>query len=181
MPVAYNFKKGIDRPAWEWLAMPPVAVGVGTSNVYDGKRYEYWTITTGLYRYDTWTNAWQFLATITAVAAGGDLEYDSIRNVLYVHTGTSTAWSVFNLNTTLVTIANVVCAAWALTNITVVLPATSDLGGSFTMPSDDAVPATIDTGTVDAGATPPALSLPQRPVPLVKEWSTYNSGSLLVH
>src|SRR6478735_9535550 len=153
MSVNYNYKKGIDRPVWEWLAMPPAAVGVGTSNTYDGRRYEYWSITTGLYRYDTWTNAWQFLATITAVAAGGDLEYDSVRNVVYVHTGTTTAWQVFNLNTTAVTIANISCPAWALTTITVVLPVASGLGGSFSMPSDDQVPAQIDTGIATTGTT----------------------------
>jgi hypothetical protein len=71
--------------------------------------------------------------------------------VLYIlHGAALTSWQVFNLNTIAVTIANQSCAAWALTTITTVLPAAANLGASFTMPSDDVVPAQIDTGTADS-------------------------------
>lgn len=160
MSVTYNFKKGIDSPAWQWLAFSPVASNPGSSNVYDGKRYMYWAIqsgvvtaavsTTGLYRYDTWTNAWQYLSALTNSNAGVDLEYDSVRNVLYILNGTAATWQVFNLNTTSITVVNTVCPAFTTTTIAPALPVVAAAGASLSMPSDDAVPATIDTGTADA-------------------------------
>lgn len=158
MSVNYNYKKGIDNPTWQWMAFAPQPTYPGTSNVYDGKRYIYWAIqygstagnsTTWLFRYDTWSNGWQNLVALTNGTSGLDMEYDSVRNVLYILSGSTTEWRVFNLNTTSVTIANQTCAAWALTTITTVLPAAVGLGGSFTMPSDDAVPAQIDTGIAE--------------------------------
>lgn len=165
MPVNYNFKKGIDIPVWLWEPMFPPAIGYhGASTAYDGKRHLYvieqygstatTASTTALYRFDTWSGAWQFLGAATSGNQGMDIEYDSIRNVLYILTGASTTtWQVFNLNNVSVTIANVACAAFAFTTMTPVLPAAAPLGSSFTMPSDDAVPAQIDTGTADAGGT----------------------------
>lgn len=161
MTVAYNYKKGIDLPAWHQLPFAVVPSYHGSSNAYDGKRYMYWVIqygttaatasTTGLFRFDTWSNAWQNLATTTSGNQGVDVEYDSIRNVLYIIHGASlTSWQVFNLNTTAITVANVACPAFALTTMTPVLPAIAALGASLTMPSDDAVPTIIDEGIADA-------------------------------
>jgi hypothetical protein len=162
MAVQYNFRKAIDLPDWTWLPMFPAGnSNHGTSRVYDGNRYVYWVIqygttattasTTALYRYDTWSSGWQFLATTTSGNQGIDIEYDPYRNVLYIIPGSSlTSWQVFNLNTTAVTIANVSCAAWALTAMTPVLPAANSAGGSITMPSDIGVPTIIDSGTADS-------------------------------
>ena len=162
MAFSYNFKKGIDMPPWHWGAMFPGGnSNHGTSNVYDGKRYMYWAVQTGttnttasttlLYRYDTWSNGWQYMANTTSGNQGLDMEYDSVRNVLYIiHGAALTSWQVFNLNTTAVTVANQSCAAWALTTITTVLPVTASIGASLTMPSDDVVPAQVDTGTADS-------------------------------
>lgn len=162
MSVTYNYKKGIDTPTWEWLAFfPGGASNPGTTNVYDGTRYLYWAVqfgtgtagtasTSQLWRFDTWTNGWQFLATLISGNQGMDMEIDTIRNVLYITNGAAlTSWQVFNLNTTAVTIAGVSCAAWAVTTMTPVLPVAAGVGASLTQPSDDAVPAIIDTGTAD--------------------------------
>ncbi len=163
MAVNYNFKKGIDVPVWLWEPMFPPGIGYhGASTAYDGSRYLYvaeqygstgtTASTTALYRFDTWSLSWQYLTLLTSGNQGLDMEYDSIRNVLYILTGASTTtWQVFNLNNTAVTIANVVCAAFTLTTMTLVLPAAAPLGSSFTMPSDDAVPAQVDSGTEATG------------------------------
>lgn len=162
MAVAYNYKKGIDNPSWQWMAMFPGGnSNSGTSQCYDGSRYIYWLVqvgttavtasTTQLWRYDTWNNGWQFLATTTSGNQGMDLEYDATRNVVYIINGVSlTSWSVFNLNTTAVTIANVSCAAFTLTSIGTVLPAAPLQGASITMPQDIGVPSPIDSGVADA-------------------------------
>lgn len=167
MAVEYNFRKGIDTPVIEWLApFPNGASYHGTSNCFDGKRFMYWVIqygttatgasTTQLWAYDTWTDAWGYLATVTSGNQGIDIEYDPVRNVLIIIHGASlTSWQVFNLNTTAVTIANVSCAARTLTTMTPVLPVASTVGASITVVDDLAVvgdPATPDASTpVDEG------------------------------
>lgn len=167
MAIAYNFKKGTDLPAWHWLSQyPPGASDPGTSNVYDGSRYMYWIVqrgtttagtasTTELYRYDTWTDGWQFMATMTSGNQGIDIEYDAGRNVLYIMDGAAlTSWHVYNLNRTSVTIAGVACAAFALTTMTPVLPATSTTGASFTQPEDTGLATVLDsTGIAGAGGS----------------------------
>jgi hypothetical protein len=162
MPVDYRFKKGIDLPSWQWLSFFPGGPSYhGSASAYDGSRYIYWVIqyssttttagTTNLYRYDTWNNGWQFLAATTSVNRGADIEYDSIRNVLYIiHGAALTSMQIFNLNTTAVTVLNVSCAPWALTTSTVILPAAADYGASLTMPDDAALPAQIDSGIADS-------------------------------
>jgi len=118
-PVAYNFKKGVDMPPRHMLS--PFLAGAsyhGTSNSYDGSRYVYWAIqfgvvsllasTTHLYRYDTWTDGWQYLATLTTSNHGLDIEYDATRKVVWCCYGVSqTAWGYFNANATAVTLAGV--------------------------------------------------------------------------
>jgi len=161
MPVDYKFKKGAHVPTWEWLSFfPGGAANSGCASAYDGTRFMYWVIqygttavtasTTGLWRYDTWLNAWQFLATATSGNMGIDIEYDQQRKVLYLMHGVGlNSWQVFNLNTTAVTVCNQSCPPWALTTITTVLPATSSYGASFSMPDDTSLPAQIDSGTAD--------------------------------
>lgn len=156
MTVEYNFKKGIDSPTWQYLAMAPSISYNGTASAYDGKRFIYWAIQSGvttaavgltyLYRYDTWSNSWQYLANLVASNMGVDVEFDSIRNVVYIINGTAATWQVFNLNLVPVTIANVSCPSWVATAITPVIPAIAGAGASLSMPSDDAVPTQVDTG-----------------------------------
>lgn len=165
-----NFRKGVDLPIWEQLPALPDRISYhGTANAYDGVRFMYWVVqhgttaasasTTTLWRFDTWTEGWQYLATATSGAQGMDLEYDAVRNVLYlIHGASLTSWQVFNLNTTAVVIANVTCNPFVLTTMTPVLPAASSYGASLTMPDDLSVagPLTadgavdIDTGTAAA-------------------------------
>jgi hypothetical protein len=64
--------------------------------------------------------------------------------------GATTAWQVFNLNTTAVTVMNQSIPAWSLATITTVLPAAVGAGASLTMPSDDVVPAIIESGVADS-------------------------------
>lgn len=161
MAVNYNFKKGIDLPAWHWLAPYPA----GTSNngagmAYDGKRYIYTAIqhgstsaasTTHLYRYDTWTNGWQYLVALTSSYTGLDLEYDAVRNVVFIiHGNSTTTWQCFNLNRTAVTVANVSVPAWGVATMAPVLPASAAAGSSLSSPDDLSIPAQIDTGTAEA-------------------------------
>lgn len=169
MAVEYDFVKGADTPVWEWLAFFPQGPSYhGTSNVYDGKRYIYWTIqfgttattasTTQLFRYCTWTDSWQFLSTVTSGNQGIDMEYDNIRNVLYIiHGAALTSWQTFNLNTAAVTVANQVIPAFNIVTMTTVLPAAAGLGASLTLPDDASIADPIDTGIVDAGSTTTAL------------------------
>lgn len=170
MPWTPNFRLGIDAPVWDWLSMFPGGnSNPGTANTYDGVRYMYWVIQTGtttagsasttvLYRYDTWTDAWQYLANTTSGNQGLDIEYDSIRNILYIiHGVTLTSWQVFNLNTTAVTVFNQSCAAWVLTTITTVLPAAANIGASITMTSDTDVAAQIDSGALTGTPTTTVL------------------------
>jgi hypothetical protein len=169
MPTTYNFKKGAHTPTWHWLRQFPGGnSNPGTSNQYDGVRYIYWLIQTGtassgiasttqLWRFDTWSNGWQFLATTTSGNNGMDLEYDPQRNVIYIVHGVAlTSWQVFNLNTTSVTIAGTACAAWALTTMAPILLTAANLGSSFTQPAWQEVPGAIDVtiGTAPFTSTP---------------------------
>lgn len=161
MAVAYNFKKGIDLPAWHWLTpYPGGTMQPGAGIAYDGKRYLYTAIQTGsasasgttqLWRFDTWTNGWQFLTALTNSYTGLDLEYDNVRNVIYViHGNGLTSWQCFNLNRVAVTIANQSIAAWTVATMTLVLPIVANAGSSLSAPDDLSIPAQIDSGIADA-------------------------------
>lgn len=165
-----NIKKGVDQPNWDWLApMPQGASNPGAGNAYDGTRYIYWAVqfgsttansTSQLLRYDTWTDGWQYLATLGSGFSGMDVEFDGVRNCVYIILGGTTAvttWYTFNLNTTAITVANQSCAAFSLTTMTLVLPAVATLGSSFTMANDNDVPATIDTCFIRTGSTTTVL------------------------
>lgn len=172
-----NFKKGVDLPVWDWLNYYQQGPSYhGAAQAYDGERYLYYVVqtsstgttagTTTLWRYDTWTETWIYMATTTSGNRGLDVEYDANRNVLYIAIGVGgTAWQVFNLNNTAVTIANVSCAPWALTTMAPVLPAGADYGASFTMPDgasiDSDAPANSSQPMVEvttgAGSTTTSL------------------------
>lgn len=133
MPVDYQFSKGIDLPNWVWMKQHPVTMLVSNAIKYDGTRYIYVIQATTFYRFDTWTNAWQNLATPTSGGAGEDMVYDSVRNVvIIIHGLNALTWQVFNLNTTAVTIAGVVCQPWVFTTMTPVLPTGAGTGASLT-------------------------------------------------
>lgn len=156
-----NFKRGIDLPTWDTIsAIPDRTSFHGTGNAYDGRRYMYWLVqhgsgssasTTTLWRFDTWTEGWVLLATTQSSWTGADIDYDPIRNVLYLMYGNgSNVIQVYNLNTATVTVAGVACAAYALTSLTV-LPIGSNTSASFAYVDDLAVAGDL---TVANGAAP---------------------------
>jgi hypothetical protein len=82
MPVLNNNKLMLDRPMWEQLAFHPNVSGVaGSSMCDDGRRYIYWMVVSSVtvaafWRYDTWYDTWQQLATPpTTTISLGQLKY----------------------------------------------------------------------------------------------------------
>jgi hypothetical protein len=176
MAVDYNFQAQVDLPAWQWLSEFPSGVSSpGTSNVYDGTRYLYWAIqygttgtgasTSALWRYDTISNGWQFLANLTAGNAGIDMEYDPVRNIVWLTIGGSTTeWHFFNINQTSLTLCGTTCGAFALSSaISVVLPTAASTGASLAMPNDVELAASFDSGTAAAGCTTTTINSANTP------------------
>ena len=165
MTVNYNFSKGSDFPLWQWLPFfPGGTVYYGFDADYDGVRYIYMigqvgssstsASTTQLWRYDTWGQAWQLLASPTSGNRGMTLTYDRTRNVLImVHGAALTSWQIFNLNVTSVSICGVACASWTLTTMTPVLPAAADYGATIVTVGPNSTPATIESGILATGTT----------------------------
>lgn len=161
--TSYNFRKGVDVPSFEWLAFTPWLSYHGCGIDSDG-RYIYFAVqigttatsasTTQLWRFDTYTNGWQYMAALTNGNRGIDINYDASRNVLWIIYGSAlTEWRYFNLNTTQVTVAGLTTAAWSLsTAITTVLPAGADYGASITVPNDTELVDQFDSGTVTAAS-----------------------------
>lgn len=164
MPINFNFTKGIDFPVWQWLPFNPFISYHGTSNVYDGVRYMYYVTqsgttsaaasTTYLTRFDTWSNGWSYVAQLTNSGYGLDIEYDRVRNVLYIiHAAGLTSWQVYNLNLTAVTIGGVTVQPFSLATMAPVLPASTGYGASITLPDEQSVTGTIDSGSASSGTT----------------------------
>lgn len=147
MPVDFKFTKGIDLPSWHWLNFFAGVSYPGTANAYDGKRYIYFSVqygtvfaasTTQLWRFDTWTNGWQYLSALTIGFTGIDVEYDVVRNVLWIAEGNNTTvWRFFNLNAVAVTLAGQTVQPFILSAaIGAVLPAAATTGASLVNPDD---------------------------------------------
>ena len=162
--IQYNYSKGSDTPAWQWLPFCPVISYHGTDCAYDGTRHIYYAIqsgttatsasTTSLLRFDTWNHGWQFLATLTSGNRGLSLTHDNTRNILIVaHGAALNTWQVFNLNATNVIICGVTCLPWAATTITPVLPVAADYGAAFVTINPTDIPDVIETGVLTAGST----------------------------
>ncbi len=70
MASTYNLKKQIDLPTWEWLRFAPAAASA-TSTMCGGEgrndRYLYYLNST-FWRYDTWADGWQQLASPNTAA-----------------------------------------------------------------------------------------------------------------
>lgn len=68
MGVQNNLKKQIDLPVWEWCRFAPIVATLGYSMCSDessGGRYIYY-VGSFCYRYDTWSDGWQQIATHNA-------------------------------------------------------------------------------------------------------------------
>lgn len=169
-PVAYNYKKGVDLPTWAWLPFyQTAATQPGVSNAYDGTRFIYWIIQTGsasaasttqLWRYDTWVQGWQFLLSYpTNLFTGVDLEFDSVRNVLWIAEGNNTTvWRFYNCGTAAVTLVGQTVQPFAISGaIATALPAAATTGASISMTDDTAVayptPITPTGGTASTVTT----------------------------
>jgi hypothetical protein len=69
MPVTNNNKMMLDRPMWEQVSFLPTTGGIAGSSMTDDEvRYIYWlnvtsTAAANFWRYDTWYDTWQQLAT----------------------------------------------------------------------------------------------------------------------
>ena len=90
MPVANMNKIGIDLPEWDQLVFAPATGIAGTNIVDDNKRYIYTYFQTSataaqFWRYDTWGDGWQQLAT-PATQTG------TVANMLYTE-GVGGQWS----------------------------------------------------------------------------------------
>lgn len=81
MPVINNNKYMLDRPMWEQLSFAPVTGIAGSCNCDDNRRFIYnyfQTSTTAaqFWRYDTWADCWQQLATpATQTGSVGSIRY----------------------------------------------------------------------------------------------------------
>ena len=168
-----NLRKGVHPITWDMLNPSPVVGYHGGATAYDGSRYIYYlnqsgttatsASTTQVWQYDTWTDGWGFLATVTSGNQGMDIEYDPARNCLLITHGAGlTSWQIYNLNTTAITVANQSIPARSLATITLVLPAAASLGASISSPDEAAINGAtmtlsgtipIDTGVVQSATT----------------------------
>jgi hypothetical protein len=105
MTVILNLKKGIDLPIYQWLKFLPVTSAAGASSVSDDRgtdRYIYHLLGAAqFWRYDTWTDSWQQLASPPTVsfAAGVAMCFDPSRGTagyIWLSTAlTSSPWHMF--------------------------------------------------------------------------------------
>jgi hypothetical protein len=67
MAVVNNLRKQVDLPVWEWCRFNPIGNTAAGYTLTTGDsltdRYIYFTSTTTMFRYDTWSDSWQQLAT----------------------------------------------------------------------------------------------------------------------
>ena len=79
-----SLKNQVDLPVWEWVRFAPVVTAAGTSTCSDessGGRFSYYFASlTSFYRYDTYTDAWQQLASPTLATA---LTISNMRYTVY--------------------------------------------------------------------------------------------------
>ena len=72
MALTNNLKVQVDLPVWEWLRFNPVStVATSASCTTPNQRYIYYINAAAFYRYDTWSDNWQQLASpLTAPVTG---------------------------------------------------------------------------------------------------------------
>ena len=78
MTITNNNVPGLDAPVWEQLPSAPVASANGAAVVDDNERFIYYLCNaTNFWRFDTWAQTWQQLASLPSgtVAAGSCLRF----------------------------------------------------------------------------------------------------------
>ena len=79
MAITNTLKTQIDLPVWEWMRLAPTASAAPstmTTQEDGSNRYIYYLTGSTFYRYDTYADSWQELATPpTAPATGSSMEY----------------------------------------------------------------------------------------------------------
>jgi hypothetical protein len=162
-----NLKRGTDLPTWDWLSFYPNALSYhGTALTYDGNRFIYGSMqiasttattagTTQIWRYDTWSDGWQYLSLGTSGSSGADIEYDPVRNILWMTNGASTllTWQAYNLNSTAQSVCGVTIQPYTLTQITPTLPVAPYTGGSIQLVEDVSFGEVMASGTISTGTS----------------------------
>ena len=183
MAVTNINKMMLDRPVWEQLSFAPVVGINGTNIVDDGERYiyTYFQISTAsaqFWRYDTWGDTWQQLASpVTTTGTISNMAYSKSHGKVFSGKVYGTVWMVVGNGTAAYFYKyDIATNAWATMSITGV-PATfgtdcylvyPDISGNNYLTSyHSGVTRTITTSAIAAvGATsitvaalPEALSI----------------------
>ena len=170
MPVINNNKYMLDRPMWEQLSFAPVTGVAGSCNCDDNRRFIYnyfQTSTTAaqFWRYDTWADCWQQLATpATQTGTVGAIRYVESVGGQFGGTTYGSVWLLIGNGTTAYfykyDIATNTWTAMSIANV----PATIGTDFAFAYPEPQlnnntggyhsGITKTITTSaTVSAGAT----------------------------
>ena len=100
MAVTNTNKMMLDRPVWEQLSFAPVTGTNGTNIVDDGERYIYTyfqitTTTAQFWRYDTWGDTWQQLASpATATGTISNMAYSRSHGKVFSGKVYGTVWMI---------------------------------------------------------------------------------------
>ena len=167
-----NLRKGTDLLTWDWLSMHPDGTSYhGTAIAYDNFRYFYVMYQTSsttattvgnqtLWKYDTWTDGWHRIGSLTSGASGADMVYDPVRNVLFIQNGAGSAnLQFFNLNTsgTLqngnTAISGITANPYTSTSLTPVFTTAISNGGQMALVEDITTVEPFATGTVASGTS----------------------------
>ncbi len=170
-----NNKYMLDRPMWEQLSFAPVTGVAGTCNCDDNRRFIYTyfqTSTTAaqFWRYDTWADCWQQLATpVSQTGSVGSIRYVESVGGAFGGTTYGSVWLLIgNATTAYFYKFDIATNTWSTQSITNV-PATLGTDHSFCYPEPQlnnfdgayhsGVARTITTtGAVAVGATTIAVS-----------------------
>lgn len=170
MPVINNNKYMLDRPMWEQLSFAPATGVAGSCNCDDNRRFIYnyfQTSTTAaqFWRYDTWADCWQQLATpATQTGSVGAIRYVESVGGQFGGTTYGSVWLLIGNGTTAYfykyDIATNTWTAMSIANV----PATIATDFAFTYPEPQLnnntggyhsgiTKAITTSATVSAGAT----------------------------
>lgn len=106
MAVTNTNKMMLDRPVWEQLSFAPVVGVSGTNIVDDGERYIYTyfqtsAVTAQFWRYDSWGDTWQQLASpATVTGTVSNMVYTLAHGKVFSNKVYGTVWMVVGNGTT---------------------------------------------------------------------------------